>query len=128
MHQFLQLVGCKISVREDVIRTFRWYFAAPTGSPGALIATSITFTSITLSWTEINCLDRNGIITRYMIKYGEGHTTMDRIIGTKTNDTFYLITGLKPYTTYNFIIAGVNSVKTGPFSSPGIVFKTMASS
>ncbi len=72
-------------------------------------------TNITLTWTEIDCLDGNGIITSYIIQYGEG-TNRNIFINTQSNATTHLIPGLKPFTQYTFTVAGVNSVNTGPFS------------
>ncbi len=91
-------------------------FAAPTRSPGVPTASVIMSTNITLIWTEIACLDRNGVITSYMIQYGEG-TNTDMTITTPSNATTHLINGLKPFTQYTFIVAAVNSVNTGLFSN-----------
>ena len=99
------------------------YFTAPTGSPGVPSASTIISTSITLTWTEIDCLDRNGVITSYMIQYGEG-TNKDITITTPSSATTHLITGLKPFTQYTFTVGGVNSVGTGPFSNPSEVIRT----
>ncbi len=72
-------------------------------------------TNITLTWTEIDCLDRNGFSIHYVIQYGEG-TNRNITINTQSNTTTHLITGLKPFTQYTFTVAGVNSINTGPFS------------
>ncbi len=73
-------------------------------------------TNITLTWTEIDCLDGNGVITSYIIQYGEG-TNRKITINTQSIATTHLITGLRPFTQFTFTVAGVNSVKTGPFST-----------
>ncbi len=91
------------------------YFTAPTGSPGVPSASVIMSTNITLTWTEIDCLDRNGFSIHYVIQYGEG-TNRNITINTQSNTTTHLITGLKPFTQYTFTVAGVNSINTGPFS------------
>ncbi len=80
-------------------------------------------TSITLIWTEIDCLDRNGVITNYILQYGEG-TNRNITITTPSSATTHLITGLKPFTQYTFTVAGVNSVGSGPFSNPSEVIRT----
>ncbi len=99
------------------------FFAAPTGSPGVPTASVIMSTNITLTWTEIDCLDRNGVITSYIIQYGEG-TNRDITITTPSSATTHLITGLKPFTQYTFTVAGVNSVGAGSFSSASQVTRT----
>ncbi len=80
-------------------------------------------TNITLTWTQIDVSQRNGIITRYMIQYGEGNTR-DMSINTQSSATTHLITGLKPFTNYTFTVAGVNSVNRGPFSTVSEIIRT----
>ncbi len=92
----------------------------PADSPGVLTASTIMSTSISLTWTEIDVSERNGVITSYIIQYGEG-TNRNILINTQSNATTHLITGLKPFTQYTFTVAGVNSVNTGPFSNITIV-------
>ncbi len=100
-----------------------FFVAAPTGSPGVPTASVIMSTNITLTWTEISILMRNGIITVYVIKYGVG-TTRNITINSASNSTTHLITDLKPFTEYTFTVAGVNSVNTGPFSSTSRIIRT----
>ncbi len=80
-------------------------------------------TNITLTWTEINLAQRNGIITHYMIQYGVG-TNRNITITTPSSATTHLITGLKPFTQYTFTVAGVNSVNRGPFSAANEIITT----
>ncbi len=89
---------------------------APSGSPGVPTASMIMSTSITLTWTEIDVSERNGVITSYRIQYGEG-TNRNILINTQSNATTHLITGLKPFTQYTFTVAGVSSDGIGPFSN-----------
>ncbi len=86
-------------------------------------ATVIKSNMITLSWTEIDISQRNGIITSYIIQYGEG-TSTDITINTNSNMNTHTITGLRPFTEYTFTVAGVNSVNRGPFSGPSGVIRT----
>ncbi len=88
---------------------------APSGSPGVPMANIIMSTSITINWTKIDASNRNGIITSYVIQYGE-RMSQKVAINTMSNDTNHLIRGLKPFTLYTFAVAGVNSVGTGPYS------------
>ncbi len=97
--------------------------SAPSGSPGVPTANAIMSTNITLTWTEIDCLDRNGVITSYMIQYREG-TNTDMTITTPSSATTHVITGLKPFTQYTFTVAGVNSVGSGSFSNASQVTRT----
>ena len=98
-------------------------FSAPTGSPGVPTAYQIMSTNITLTWTQIDVSQRNGIITSYIIEYGEG-ISREMTITTQSSATTHLITGLKPFTNYTFTIAGVNSANTGPFSTASEIIRT----
>ncbi len=73
-------------------------------------------TNITLTWTEVDVSERNGVITSYIIiQYGED-TNKNITINTQSKATTHLITGLKPFTQYTFTVAGVTDVGIGPFS------------
>ena len=71
-----------------------------------------TFSSVTLTWDKLDCVDRNGELTTYRIEYD---TTTSNITGNDTNTTTttFTVTGLNPNTTYMFRVAGVNSNGTG---------------
>jgi len=89
--------------------------SAPSGHPRALLAIEILSANVTLTWSEIDCLDRNGVITNYVIQYrreGASYVT----VNTLSNSTTHVMTGLDSYTVYTFTVAGVNSISTGPFS------------
>ncbi len=98
-------------------------FSAPTGRPGLPTANQIMSTNLTLTWTQIDVSQRNGIVISYMIEYGEGNTR-DMTINTQSSATTHLITGLKAFTNYTFTVAGVNSVNTGPFSAASRIIRT----
>ena len=95
----------------------------PSSSPGVPTASIRRSTSITLTWTEIDVSERNGVITSYKINYGEG-TNRNITISTQSNATTHLITGLKPFTQYTFTVGGVNSDGTGPFSNASKIVRT----
>jgi len=80
-----------------------------------------------LHWTEIDCLDRNGVIIGYTIKYGEG-VARDIEINTLSISTTHFISGLKPFTEYSFVVAGVNGFGPGRDSAPTPLIKTLQDS
>ena len=95
---------------------------APSGSPGVPTASVTTATSISISWIQISCIDRNGDIIGYRIVYGPVNTapvTLDHQ-STSTSRDF---TGLSPFTNYVFSVSGVNSQGAGAFSAEAI-FRT----
>ena len=87
--------------------------AAPT-SVGTLPDTS---SSITVQWGAVDCIQRNGDITGYSVRYGvqgSGSTqTMSISGGSVTEAT---ISGLTPSTTYSIEVAAVNGAGTGVYS------------
>ena len=86
---------------------------APTGAP-LDVAFSTTSKSLNASWTTIECIERNGVITGYEVEFQEQGGA--RISGEVVNKTF-TASGLTPHTNYIFRVAGVNSNGTGPSTS-----------
>ena len=87
--------------------------AAPTASPHVNIS-STTSRSVSVSWTQIRCIERNGPITNYTVEFQEVGGAL--IPGVVVNRTF-TASKLTPYTNYTFRVAGVNDNGTGPFSN-----------
>ena len=46
------------------------FSTVPTGTPQSLVNTSATVSNITIQWDRLDCLDRNGNITLYRVRYG----------------------------------------------------------
>ena len=86
-------------------------FAAPTGVPTSL---SLLQPINNLTWNEVNCIERNGLITGYTVMISNSSIT-------------YSLTSIKRYiilndlvlgTVYIISVAAVNSAGRGPFSDP----------
>ena len=86
------------------------HFAVP-GRVQNLKGITATFSSITVTWDELSCVERNGMITGYKIKYG------NRTVDVAQNVSVYTADGLEPNTTYTIQVAGMNSNGTGPYAS-----------
>ena len=89
-------------------------FIEPTGSPNGIRSTSVSLTSVTLSWDPINCIQQNSIIHRYTVYYqkslGEGNRNESITLMTTAT-----IDGLDPRTKYEFEVHGINdNGQTGP--------------
>ena len=96
------------------------FSTAPTGSP-TIIMTISTRDTITVQWEEVDCIDRNGLITCYRIHVmtsGE-----DDRIETVDDVREGTISGLTPSTEYTVSVAAVNSQDTGPYSA-GMMVET----
>ena len=78
------------------------------------MSSTVTSTSITVVWEEINCIDRNGRITSYDVIYGvlgEAMMMMSNISG-----RFFTADELTPFTNYTVKVRGVNIEGPGPYS------------
>lgn len=71
-------------------------------------------TSINIIWDEVDCLNQNGIINKYLVLYHifetEENTTLE------ANQTGITVNRLLPRTNYTVQVAPVNSNGTGPVS------------
>ena len=88
--------------------------AAPSASPRSINTTSTSSRSVSVSWTKIRCIERNGPITNYTVEFQEVGGAL--IPGVVVNRTF-TASGLTPSTNYTFRVAGVNGNGTGPFTN-----------
>ena len=98
----------------------------PNGVPQSLSAEAIYSNSTIISWTEVECIERNGPITHYVIQYG---TSCDEFQteNTRDNSTLsYTIKGLTPHTEYIIQVAAANVHGRGPFTEPAIKVSTAA--
>ena len=99
-------------------------YTAPSSAPTSVGVPEehVTFSSITVQWVAVDCIDHNGDITGYSVRYGvqgSGSTqTRDVSGGGATN---MVISGLTSSTNYTVEVAAVNSVGTGVYSDPYIV-------
>ena len=87
-------------------------FAGP-GIVQNVRSTFATFSSITLTWDELNCVDRNGPLTEYKIEFG---TTNFENMKTVTGTSF-TASGLTGNTSYMFKVAAMNSNGPGMYNT-----------
>ena len=80
----------------------------------------MTSTSVNINWLEIDCIERNGVITNYRVVLQEQGGA---VIPGEVNvmDRTFTASGLTPHTKYIFRVAGVNSNGTGPYTNDTIV-------
>ena len=84
-----------------------------------MTTSDVTSSSITVQWGPVNCIQRNGDITGYSVRYGvqgDGSTQTVSISGGGATRT--TISGLNSSTTYTIEVAAVNNAGTGPYNSP----------
>ena len=99
------------------IYIYIYIYTAPSAAPRDLTSHIVNSENITLTWRNINCIQRSGIITIFDVQYGQvdGALTTMRIGSSDT--TRYIVIGLLPFTEYRFQIAGVNSHGPGPYTA-----------
>ncbi len=68
-----------------------------------------------VTWNAIECIDRNGMITGYVVEF-------QRVDGTATTDgqvvdQTFTASELRPFTNYTFRVRGGNSAGMGPYTN-----------
>ena len=79
---------------------------------------AVNSTTVTVSWTEVQCFNGSGPVTNYLVQY---HSMCSGAVeNVTTNDTLQTVSGLAPNAAvYTFRVAAVGaSQKIGPFSNP----------
>ncbi len=106
------------------MKTSYFVIVAPPTTPSPNIH-SFSPTSITIAWNEIPCLERNGVISRYIFSICQ--VTDSGCVGTSIanvgTNRIYNVTQLIPRTSYNISIRADSEDSTfmaftGSFSSP----------
>ena len=100
-----------------VISSYLYIYTAPSAAPRDLLFNSVNSKNITLTWRNINCIQRNGIITSFDVEYGQVDGPLTTIRIGSSDTTSYIVIGLLPFTEYRFQIAGVNSGGPGPYTA-----------
>ena len=91
------------------------FFSVPAGAPESIAATTLTSTSVLLTWNPPLPDLQNGIITTYFVNMTELETGMASQL-TVADATQLLIDTLHPYYVYNFYISAATVVGQGPYS------------
>ena len=73
--------------------------------------------TILVQWDEVPCLDQNGDITSYTVRYEFGDQSSN--VSVPVTDRMASLTSLQPFTDYSIQVAAVNSNNDlGPLSTP----------
>ena len=95
------------------------FSSAPTDSPMPREGT-VTARSITIEWDELACLDRNGVITGYIVEARAGGTLIRTVNVNDGSAREATLSGLTPSTEYIVTLQAVNSADSGPIRSIAI--------
>ena len=89
-----------------------------TGAPRLVVVSPVNSTTVTVSWSEVQCFNGSGAVTHYLVQY---HSMCGGVVQNATTDGIaQTISDLTPnIAVYTFRVAavGTNGV-TGPFSNP----------
>ena len=100
------------------------FFSAPTASPDNVSASKISTFSITVQWERVNCIERNGNITGYIVQYGAKETEITKSVNISGIDNAEVtLTGLTSATKYSIKVAAVNNAGTGVYSEIDVITK-----
>ena len=95
----------------------------PSGAPLLNHPVLINSTAISLSWDEVNCTDRNGVITGYSIMWFIINEGLESTVN-NSGATDITITGLTAheFRLYNISVAAMNNNGVGPYSQECTVY------
>ena len=66
----------------------------------------MTARSVSVSWNEIECIERNGMITNYTVEFSSlGGSVIPGVL--MVNERRFTASGLTSFTKYTFRVAGV---------------------
>ena len=82
----------------------------PSGSPKSLNISS-TLSSITIQWSDVDCIKQNSEITGYQIKVDQTSFNVS------SNERQFIAMNLFPNTMYKLQVAAMSSNGTGPSKS-----------
>ena len=97
-----------------IIISLSFLFIAPSGWPSSLQIFAANSTANNLTWNEVNCSRRNGLITGYTVMISNSSITYNL----NSTERYIILNDLVFGTVYNISVAAVNSVGRGPFSDP----------
>lgn len=84
------------------------------GQPSGLTASSITSSSLALSWSAPTS---GGAISVYSVQFRTTGTTSWQLAGQNNGVPNYVVEGLQAATSYDFAVSAMNNVGAGPISS-----------
>ena len=102
------------------------YSTVPSGYPHNLESTPHSPTKIYLKWSEVDEIEKNGVITRYEVVFNQSSQPTLSHTGNNTNGTNLsaIVGPLQPFATYNISVRAYTHVGAGPFNPIPIIAMT----
>ena len=88
----------------------------PSAPPQSVTILSVSSSSIKVSWGDVLCDQRNGVITGYQVNYTS--TSDDGIVNVTGNQMSVTLSDLHPYTDYSISVTAMTVNGIGPSSAP----------
>ena len=108
-----------MSVIDSFYNCCHAFFPVPSGVPQAVLTVAIGSSSIFVQWDRVSCIERNGEISGYTIRYNSSGGVSSNIItsGTTRSDRNFTITGLNVANYTVMVAADTRDMTRGPFST-----------
>ena len=118
MHRFVNIVNIVISHYATITVTYIIIVLFTcAGAPQLLVTTPVNSTTVTVSWSEVQCFNGSGAVTHYLVQYWS--ICGGAVQNVTTSGLMQTFSGLTPNYVYTFRVAAVGaSQKMGPFSNP----------
>ena len=78
------------------------------------MVTAVNSTTVTVSWSDVQCFSGSGAVTHYLVQYQS--MCGGAVQNITTSGTVQTVSGLTPNTEYTFQVAATDMNRTGPFS------------
>lgn len=95
------------------IHVSSYFNSVPKGRVSQLRVVSLTSKTIELTWNDVICAERGGLLRNYDVFVKTNDVTI-QILSSQTNEAY--VTGLKPYSNYTVQVRYVNNIQNGPLS------------
>ena len=84
------------------------FTAVAPGPPSSLSVLHVNLTSVTITWSHLQCIEENGVIKFYTVEYGHKSSTERMTAQIKVNITVFTTDRLDPSTNYEFQVRAIN--------------------
>ena len=89
-----------------------------TGAPWLVTVTVINPTTVTVSWSEVQCFNGSGAMTHYLVQCRSIYDGAIRNVATNSSDQETVVSKLSPnFAQWTFRVAAVYNQSIGPFSN-----------
>ena len=96
--------------------SIHFHIGSPSGAPLLQPPIVINSTTVIILWEEVNCTQRNGIITGYSIQYHTDKEPQQPTVLNVSRVTNAILTELTNHYLYSVSLAAINTNGIGPYS------------